>query len=63
LEKLLVAFVLLAAFLPVWQFGIVPRVFPKIACVIQQADGTLVKAWGEAACLNNGQDSIVLRAK
>jgi hypothetical protein len=63
LKKLLIAFVLLTVFLPILRLGIVPRVFPKVTCVIQQAGGTPVKAWGEAACLNNGQDSIVFRAK
>lgn len=62
LRKLLIAAGLLGAFLPLWLWVITPRLFPKVACVIEQPNGELVKAWGEADCLNSGRAAVVLRA-
>ena len=62
LKKLLIAAAVLGAFLPVWLFVITPRIFPKVACVIERPSGELVKAWGEADCLNNEQVVMVIRA-
>lgn len=62
-KKLLIVAGILVVFLPIWVFGVLPRVFPKVACVIQQPDGTPVKAWGEADCLDNGKPTVVLRVK
>ncbi|MBW4465039.1 MAG: hypothetical protein KME07_06320 [Pegethrix bostrychoides GSE-TBD4-15B] len=62
LKKLLLAACVLCAFLPIWTGVIIPRVFPKIACVIENPDGELVKAWGEG-CLNNERAVTVLTAE
>jgi hypothetical protein len=53
----------LLVFAPVWVWGILPRITPDVACVIRQPDGTPVKAWGKADCINNGMPTIVLRRK
>lgn len=52
----------LAAFYPTWTFGISPRLFPALACVVPQQDGTIIKAWGQIACLRNDRAVVVLKS-
>ena len=62
-KNLLVVALFLTLFLPIWMGVISPRLFPQVACVIEQSDGTITKAWGEAACTNNDSPTIVLRSR
>lgn len=62
-KKLLIAVAGLAVFLPIWSFVVLPRLFPQVACVITQPNGAVEKAWGEAACLDNGKPTVVLRSQ
>jgi hypothetical protein len=62
-KTLIIATAILALVASLWNWVIIPKIFPKVACVIQQTDGTPLKAWGEAACVNNGMPTVVLRVE
>lgn len=54
LKKLLIATGVVAVFGVVWIWVIMPRVFPSIACIYWDANGEVMKGWGQECSEKEG---------
>jgi hypothetical protein len=46
---------------PIWYSWINPTAHAEVRCVIQDVDGSVTKGFSEAECLDNGEQTFVLR--